>query len=161
MLILWISFLSVVDWVLLIRSSQGPIRLVSNHVTSFSRLLKQQIAVFVPYNFLSKLSTDIVTFSNIPAANIWYFLSPSPLPLTLTLPQPPAWKLSHGLGLSWHFVPFIINSADLEIVCFQRENSFRGLASMLFYGKCIRKTMKISAFVYNILLILPTYFPNI
>ena len=92
--------------------SQGPIRPVSYHVTSFSRLLKQQIAVFVPYNFLSKLSTDIVTFSNIPAANIWYFLSPSSLPLTPTLPQPPAKKLSHGFGLSWHFVPFIINSVQ-------------------------------------------------
>ena len=69
--------------------SQGPIRPVSYHVTSFSRLLKQQIAVFVPYNFLSKLSTDIVTFSNIPAANIWYFLSPSPLP-TPPDPNPPS-----------------------------------------------------------------------
>ena len=95
--------------------SQGPITVTSYHITSLSWLLKQQIAVFAPYNFLSKLSTDIVTFSNIPApsqpaANIWYFLSPfsPPLPLTPSLPslpQPPAKKLSHGFGLVRAFCP--------------------------------------------------------
>ena len=72
------------------------------HVTSSFRLLKQQIAMFVPYNFLSKLSTDIVTFSNIPAANIWYFLSPSPLPLT----NPPSTTRQKALTRLWAVLAF-------------------------------------------------------
>lgn len=68
----------------------------------FFRLLKQQIAMFVPYNFLSKLSTDIVTFSNKPAANIWYFLSPSPLPLT----NPPSTTRQKALTRLWAVLAF-------------------------------------------------------